>query len=51
MARESGVVVSSVKDDQNMHYITVVRLDRSGREVKVRFPDKKRCGQAVRVNV
>ncbi len=48
---ETGVVVSSrlIADDRN--YETVVRTDRSGVLVTVRFPEQKRKGAAVRVKV
>lgn len=48
---QNGVVVSSVFDRPNMQFITVVRLDCTGKEVTVRFPDSKRKGEAVKVKV
>jgi hypothetical protein len=46
---ETGVVIASKAVREDMHYRTTVRLDRSGKEVEVRFPDQKRVGQAVRI--
>lgn len=46
-----GVVVSSVRVPDDMNYAVVVRLDRSGELVTVRFPDAKKKGTAVRVKV
>lgn len=42
-----GVVLTVVRDKPNEHYITRVQLDCSGKVIEVRFPDQKRCGQAV----